>query len=212
MNVNGCRRGVLNWFAPGARVVGERDREESPEDPDPGDGVACSPPAGVGDAGMFAFGAVWYGMSVGEMYLRALDGPGAAVTVLSDSSSMGVIGGGGESGGVGEETGLAVKGEAAKGDVEDSPWRGLRARCVRRERDEASPGDPTVLEYGITSPPAASRILPRSLPYGGGGASVPELGARPHFFTLASMKTKPDCPKLICTLQGPSAPMVGKRL
>lgn len=37
----------------------------------------------------------------------------------------------------------------------------------------------------------SSRIDPRSEPYAGGGASVPSMGARPHFLTLASMKTNP---------------------
>lgn len=44
--------------------------------------------------------------------------------------------------------------------------------------------------------PLSSRMLPRSLPYAGGGASVPMLGASPHFLTLASMKTKPAWPRL----------------
>lgn len=67
------------------------------------------------------------------------------------------------------------------------------------------------LRIGMISPPAARSRLPRSLPYGGGGASVPTLGANPHFLTLASMKTNPDCPRLTWTLHGPSAPIVGKR-
>ena len=52
----------------------------------------------------------------------------------------------------------------------------------------ADPGMGLELE-GV--PPAWRSILPRSEPYAGGGASVPTLGARPHFFTFASMKTNP---------------------
>lgn len=37
------------------------------------------------------------------------------------------------------------------------------------------------------------------------------MGAKPHFLTLASMKTKPACPKLTCTVAGPLAPMAGKK-
>ena len=96
-----------------------------------------------------------------------------------------------------ERSGLAARGEGAKGDVEDRALRALRERWERRDREEAPAGEPTVLGDGVSSPPAASKMLPRSLPYGGGGASVPELGASPHFFTLASMKTKPDWPKLM---------------
>lgn len=40
---------------------------------------------------------------------------------------------------------------------------------------------------GILTPLASRSMLPLSLPYAGGGAKVPTLGARPHFFTLASM-------------------------
>jgi hypothetical protein len=60
--------------------------------------------------------------------------------------------------------------------------------------------------------PLSSRMLPRSLPYAGGGASVPMLGASPHFLTLASMKTKPAWPRLTWTVAGPLAPTHGKRL
>jgi hypothetical protein len=60
--------------------------------------------------------------------------------------------------------------------------------------------------------PVSSRILPCSLPYGGGGAKLPVVGASPHFFTFASMNTNPSCPKFTCTVQGPLAPTVGKRL
>jgi hypothetical protein len=37
------------------------------------------------------------------------------------------------------------------------------------------------------------------------------MGARPHFFTFASMKTKPAWPKLTWTTQGPFAPTAGKK-
>ena len=121
------------------------------------------------------------------MYLLAVDGPGVTVVALSDSSSMGVIGGGGVPGGEGEDSGLVGEGEGGT-----SALRALRERWDRREREEPPAGDPTVLGIGVMSPPAARRMLPRSLPYGGGGARVPELGARPHFLTLASMNTNPD--------------------
>lgn len=167
----------------------ERDRELSREED-------CSSSSSVsrcvGDGGMFALGAVWNGRSVGEMYRRPVDGPGTdMVAVLSISSSIGVIGGGGVPGGEGEFIGLAARGEEAMGADDASPARGARReRCDRRDRDDAPAGEPTVM--GVTSPPAASNMLPRSLPYGGGGASVPALGAKPHFLTFASMKTKPD--------------------
>lgn len=197
--MNGSRRGILNRLAPGAREGGERDREESPEESDLEGGLSAdsAPGVGVGEGGIFALGAVWNGMSVGEIYLRGLDGPEPARAVLSDSSSIGVMGGGGVSGVPADDIGLAARGEGAKGDVEDRALRALRERWERRDREEAPAGEPTVLGDGVSSPPAASKMLPRSLPYGGGGASVPELGASPHFFTLASMKTKPDWPKLM---------------
>ena len=161
---------------------------------------------------MFALGAVWNGKSVGEMYRRLFDCPETAVVPEpSPSSSIGVIGGGGVAGGDGDVTGLVARGDEAMGVDDARPVRGARReRCERREREEAPAGDPTVI--GVTSPPAASKMLPRSLPYGGGGANVPELGANPHFLTFASMNTNPDCPKLTCVLQGPSAPTVGNRL
>lgn len=108
---------------------------------------------------MCAFGAVWNGRSVGEMYLRAEDGPVTA-RVLSDSSSMGVMGGGGVSGGDGDVTGVDARGEGVMGLVTDKVLLGLRERCERCERD----GDPTPAVAGVTSPPAASKMLPRSLP------------------------------------------------
>ena len=98
------------------------------------------------------------------MYLRAEDGP-EAVTVPSDSSSsIGVIGGGGVSGGEGDVTGVAARGEEVIGLVADKALLGRRERCERCERDDAPAGDPTLAGAGVTSPPAASRMLPRSLP------------------------------------------------
>lgn len=63
----------------------------------------------------------------------------------------------------------------------------------------------------MPSLPPSKRMLPCSLPYGGGGANEPFMGARPHFFTFASMKTNPICPKFTCTWHGPLAPTVGKK-
>ncbi len=66
-------------------------------------------------------------------------------------------------------------------------------RLLRLRRGALLPGELTPdsceklrPEEGVC-PPAAKRILPRSLPYAGGGASVPIMGARPHFFTFASI-------------------------
>lgn len=61
------------------------------------------------------------------------------------------------------------------------------------------------------SRPASNNILPCSLPYGGGGARLPVIGASPHFFTFASINTNPLWPKLTCTVHGPLAPTVGKK-
>lgn len=41
---------------------------------------------------------------------------------------------------------------------------------------------------------------------------MPVMGARPHFLTFASMKTKPAWPKLTWIVHGPVAPTVGKKL
>ena len=153
-------------------------------------------------------------MSVGDTYRLELDGApeGPAADPPSEgSSSIGVIGGGGVSGGDGDVKGLPRRGDDSIGAELDSTLRGRRERWERRERDDAAAGDPTVLGAGETSPPACNKMLPRSLPYAGGGASVPTLGARPHFFTLASIKTKPIWPKLTCTWHGPFAPTVGKK-
>lgn len=37
----------------------------------------------------------------------------------------------------------------------------------------------------------ANKMDPPSSPYAGGGAMVPWIGARPHFFTFASTNTNP---------------------
>lgn len=118
------------------------------------------------------------------------DGPAPP---CGDSSSIGVIGGGGVSG-VGPATD-ARRGEDAAGAFHDVCF-GRRKRCDERLGlgDGGEEGDPEVFEPWLlarTPPPTSSRMLPRSLPYAGGGARVPTLGARPHFFTLASIKTKP---------------------
>ena len=126
--MNGCRRGVLNKFAPGARGgTGERDRDGDDSREDDCDLTESSP--GTGDAGILVLEAVWNGMSVGEMYLRAVDGPGPGAGIVpSESSSRGVIGGGGVSGGVGDPMGVADRGEEARGVVVDSALRALRER------------------------------------------------------------------------------------
>ena len=54
--------------------------------------------------------------------------------------------------------------------------------------------DGAVVELLLPLPPFpfdSNRILPLSLQYAGGGASVPNIGANPHFLTFASMNTKP---------------------
>ena len=155
----------MNRFAPGVRVTGERDRdrEDSRDVGDLADASTGSSSLGVGLGGTWKWGAVWNGKSVGDMYRRPDDEPGAAEP--SDSSSIGVIGGGGVSGGVGDVKGVEVRGDAASGLV--AVYRvplGLRVRCERLEREDAPAGDPAVLGEGVTSPPAASRMLPRSLP------------------------------------------------
>jgi len=186
----------LNWFAPAAR---EGDREDDP-DPEPddalspsaADGVRTSVVCVVGEGGRPVLGGAWNGRSVGEIYLREDEG---LDVLASGSSSMGVIGGGGVSGGEGDVNGLPRKGDDSTGVFTVRLLLGRRDRCERRERVEAPAGEP-MAGIGVISPPAASKILPRSLPYAGGGASVPTLGAKPHFFTLASIKTNPDCPRL----------------
>lgn len=117
-------------------------------------------------------------------------------------------------GGDREDRGAARNGDEARGADEDVGGFDRRA-C--RDRLEGVGDDPAGVvpgenvPAGLVPPPTSSSILPRSLPYAGGGAKVPTLGANPHFFTLASMKTNPACPRFTCTLQGPSAPIVGKR-
>ena len=183
---------------------GERERAVG-EDGDAGDSISISEraPAG-GDAGMLAFGGAWNGKSVGDMY-RRFEGPAP----VSISSIMGVIGGGGV-------MGVSSNPEGRRGDegLGMPLGFGRRERCDRRDGvgDEAPGVLPGVtLPSGRGRPPTSSSMLPRSLPYAGGGARVPTLGANPHFFTFASMKTNPACPKLTCTLHGPSAPILGKR-
>ena len=74
-------------------------------------------------------------------------------------------------------------------------WVDVDAMDPAADRDlAASSRAPTpsalLVRPGVPYPTSRS-ILPRSLPYAGGGASVPVIGARPHFFTFASMKTNP---------------------
>jgi hypothetical protein len=115
---------------------------------------------------------------------------------------MGVMGGGGESG-VGLTMVGARNGEDAIG-VAEGVFLARRERCDRLDGvgDEVPGVAPGVL-LGVlmfvldrTPPPTSNSMLPRSLPYAGGGASVPTLGASPHFFTLASINTNPACPRL----------------
>lgn len=74
------------------------------------------------------------------------------------------MGGGGVSGVPDDDIGLAARGEDPNGDVDESALRALRERWERRDREEAPAGDPAVLGEGMSSPPAARSILPRSLP------------------------------------------------
>ena len=123
---------------------------------------------------------------------------------------MGVIGGGGLMG-IGVPTALVLRGEDWGGAKE---CRTLLER-VSRPDDEGVPAiggvDEALPSADLMPPPASSKMLPLSLPYAGGGARVPTLGAKPHFLTFASMKTKPDCPRFTCRLHGPSAPTVGNK-
>jgi len=57
------------------------------------EGERSSSSASWTSLGRFMFGGAWKGKSVGEMYLRDVDGPGALRSGVS--SKMGVIGGGG---------------------------------------------------------------------------------------------------------------------
>jgi hypothetical protein len=118
-----------------------------------------------GDIGRLTFGGVWNGISVGEIYLLCtFEGPAASL----GSSSIGVIGGGGDNdlGGDRDEIGAARNGEEASGAEEDDGGFGLRARCDRRDGvGEEAPGVLCgVALIGLTPPPTSSRILPRSLP------------------------------------------------
>ena len=65
-------------------------------------------------------------MSVGDIYLLAVDGPGVTVVALSDSSSMGVIGGGGVPGGVSGGVGSAC-------DMGAAIWEKATCRVGCRE-------------------------------------------------------------------------------
>ena len=71
-------------------------------------------------------GGAWNGRSVGEMYLRDVDGSGPIK--VSGSSSIGVMGGGGVDGGDGEVRGLPRKGDDSMGADDERPERGLRDR------------------------------------------------------------------------------------
>ena len=106
-----------------------------------------SPPRVGGEGGRsFLAVGVWNGVSVGEIYLPELDGPGPATafswTPASDNSSMGVIGGGGVNGGGGVISGL-LSGDDGRFPVARVERFGRRDRCVERR-----PGDEE-LEEGI---------------------------------------------------------------
>lgn len=106
MRLNGWGRGLLNWFAPARE--GDRDvcEESDPDDHSPSPSPAADSGFALrGRVGRLALGGSWKGRSVGDMYLRDVDAaPSAPVSI---SSSMGVMGGGGVSGGVGEVMELA---------------------------------------------------------------------------------------------------------
>jgi len=90
---------------------------------------------GEGGRSFLAVG-VWNGVSVGEMYLPEVDGPGPATAFpASDNSSMGVIGGGGVNGGGGVISGLLNRGDG-RFPVARAERFGRRDRC-----DERRPGD-----------------------------------------------------------------------
>jgi len=173
-------RGVENGFR--APASGDCDRDEEGEGEGERDAESESW-LGPGEGGRLVFGGAWNGRSVGEMYL-ALEGP---ASVGLGSSAIGVMGGGGVMG-VDVRNGDETMGSPVL-------CRGRRERCEPRDEgtgDEA-PGVPFGELSGLerTRPPTSNKMLPRSLPYAGGGASVPTLGAKPHFLTLASTKTKP---------------------
>lgn len=113
-----------------------------------------------GDGGKLVFGGLWKGMSVGEIYLREVEGPAPVVSV--GSSSIGVIGGGGVTGGGGDVVGGLLGGWLAS-------RFGRRLRWPRRDEDSdpiagVLRGEMASTPPGIISPPAWSNILPRSLP------------------------------------------------
>ena len=156
-----------------------------------------------GEAGRWAPG-VWKGVSVGEIYRSCCE---SCCSSLGPSSEMGVIGGGGLIG-VGGGTFPVLRGEDCGGA---KVCLDLLER-LDEEGASAVPGETDAPpSAGLKPPPASRRMLPLSLPYAGGGASVPTLGASPHFFTFASMNTNPDWPRFTWRLHGPSAPTVGKR-
>jgi len=104
------------------------------------DSKTSLPPRVGGDGGRsFLAVGVWNGVSVGEIYLPELDGPGPATASswapASDNSSMGVIGGGGVNGGGGVSSGL-LRGDGRKFPVARVERFGRRDLCVERR-----PGD-----------------------------------------------------------------------
>ena len=113
----------MNWFAPAPEGLRECDADPAVED---SSSARSGSSLWVGEAGTLALGGVWKGMSVGEMYLREADGP--APVRESDSSSIGVIGGGGVDGGEGEVMGLPRRGEDSTGADDDNPDLGRRER------------------------------------------------------------------------------------
>lgn len=129
MNVNGCRRGRLNWFAPAA-CEGERDEDveldSEAERSRVVPGISRGFVTWVGEAGKLVFGGSWKGASVGDTYLR--EGECAKDPLASDSSSMGVIGGGGVSGGEGDLRGFPRRGDDSTGVEVERILLGLRER------------------------------------------------------------------------------------
>lgn len=100
---------------------------------------------------------------MGDIYLPCtFEGPASS----ADSSSMGVMGGGGVGGVVGMREVMAapVSGEDAIGADDGPGGLGRRDLCERREDagDDPTGGDPT--PEGLPPPPTSSKMLPRSLP------------------------------------------------
>lgn len=123
--VNGWGRGILNWFAPAPEGSRECDREE-PVAEEPSSSTRDGSSLAVGEGGKLALGGAWKGRSVGEMYLREVEGP--SLDKDSGSSSIGVIGGGGVAGGDGEVNELPRRGEDSTGAEDERPERGLLER------------------------------------------------------------------------------------